>query len=171
MSWISTQELVSRGIPRSAIDKAVAERRLKGTRLSNEEMAFDCVAINSWLGGRPAGVDASAAKQGLANYQREEEATVRREQSARAATSPATPVAPVSPQRSAEETLANLVGHVMRQENVSEVEARQKILRDSPDLRQRLRAKANSDRPPQGTREREDLRERAAAYSDSIPTR
>ena len=74
-------------------------------------------------------------------------------------------------QRTAMQTLDCLTGHVAAQENITEAEARRKILRDSPDLRERLRAEANVARPSRGTREREDLREREAAYADSCPTR
>ena len=72
-------------------------------------------------------------------------------------------------QRTATEILDNLVGHVVAQEGISESEARQKILRDSPDLRERLVAEANSNGgPPRGVRPRPDLADKAAAY-DAIP--
>lgn len=171
MSWITNRELVSRGVPQTSINEAVQGRKLKGTRLSNEEMAFDCASVDAWLAGRPAGVDASAAKQSLASYQREERETIAREQASRPVSSAPSAVTPVSQQRSAEETLACLVDHVAAQENTGEAEARQKVLRGSPDLRERLVAEANADRPLRGTRARPDLADRAAALHDAIPTR
>ena len=57
----------------------------------------------------------------------------------------------------------------MRQEGIDELAARQKILRGSPDLRQRLVEEANRDRPQKGTRPRPDLADKAAALRDVVP--
>ena len=175
MSWIATRELVARGVPRSAIDTAVEERILRGTSLSGGEMAFDTELVDTWLRGRLSGIApaaAASARNELAQYCREmPKGDVHRDRPGPvAATSAAAPAAPaaVSPQRSATDTLENIVGHIVVQEGVEESEARRRVLRDAPDLRQRLVDEANVDRPRGGGRGREDLRARAAAY-DAIP--
>ena len=71
-------------------------------------------------------------------------------------------------QRTATEILDNLVGHVVAQEGVSEQAARERVLKDCPDLRERMVAEANVGQPARGTRARPDLAGKAAAY-DGIP--
>jgi len=71
-------------------------------------------------------------------------------------------------QRTPQQTLDNLVDHLVSQQGITEQQARCQVLRDCPDLRQRLVDEANAGQPPRGIRPRPDLADRAAAY-DGIP--
>ncbi len=168
MSWITNRELVARGVPQSAIDRAVAERKLKGTRLSGDGMAFDSEAVDRWLGISPKG---GHADDGPAPGESRTEYWARRDAERSSTAGTPAPTSRPAAFRSAEETIAVLAGHIVAQEGVTEHEARRRVLRDSADLRAKLHAEANQDHPARGTRPRPDLADRAAAMRDSLPTR
>jgi hypothetical protein len=71
------------------------------------------------------------------------------------------------PQRTAADVLSTAVGHLTK-EGYSEAEAAREVFHTDPALQRRLIAEANQDRPPQGTHNREDLRQKAMALATPV---
>ena len=117
--WVTNTQLVTQGVPESAQARARQSGRLKYVDVGNGVFSYKQTDVDAWLSGtrgRPARGSGSR---------------------------PAAAASRATPRRSAKETLACLAGHVSEQEGISKLAAKQKILREDADLRQRLVAEAN----------------------------